>query len=42
MDIEFGVGPNLSLSGIGMVFGVGYNFKSGSLNLTSKYIIYTR
>ena len=31
--LEFGVGPNLSLSGIGMVFGVGYNFKSGSLNL---------
>ena len=31
--LEFGVGPNLSLSGIGMVFGVGHNFKSGSLNL---------
>jgi len=31
--MEFGVGPNLSLSGIGMVFGVGYNFKSGKLNL---------
>tara|TARA_R110001583_G_scaffold60401_4_gene179459 strand:- start:3075 stop:3656 length:582 start_codon:yes stop_codon:yes gene_type:complete len=31
--LEFGVGPNLSLSGVGMVFGVGYNFKSGSLNL---------
>ncbi len=31
--LEFGVGPNLSLSGIGMVFGVGYNFKSGNLNL---------
>jgi len=31
--LEFGVGPNLSLSGIGMVFGVGYNFKSGALNL---------
>ena len=31
--IEFGVGPNLSLSGIGMVFGMGYNFKSGNLNL---------
>ena len=31
--LEFGVGPNLSLSGIGMVFGVGYNFKSGDLNL---------
>ena len=31
--LEFGVGPNLSLSGIGMVFGMGYNFKSGRLNL---------
>jgi hypothetical protein len=31
--LEFGVGPNLSLSGIGMVFGVGYNFTSGNLNL---------
>ena len=31
--LEFGVGPNLSLSGIGMVFGVCYNFKSGNLNL---------
>ena len=31
--LEFGVGPNLSLSGIGMVFGVGYNFNSGNLNL---------
>ena len=31
--LEVGVGPNLSLSGIGMVFGVGYNFKSGNLNL---------
>ena len=31
--LEFGVGPNLSLSGIGMVFGMGYNFKSGNLNL---------
>ncbi len=31
--LELGVGPNLSLSGIGMVFGVGYNFKSGNLNL---------
>lgn len=31
--LEFGVGPNLSLSGIGMVFGLGYNFKSGNLNL---------
>tara|TARA_R110001592_G_scaffold62377_6_gene190901 strand:- start:10909 stop:11490 length:582 start_codon:yes stop_codon:yes gene_type:complete len=31
--LELGVGPNLSLSGIGMVFGIGYNFKSGNLNL---------
>ena len=31
--LEFGIGPNLSLAGIGMVFGVGYNFKSGRLNL---------
>lgn len=31
--LEFGVGPNISLSGVGMVFGAGYNFRSGSLNL---------
>ena len=31
--LEFGVGPNLSLSGIGMIFAIGHNFKSGSLNL---------
>mgnify|MGYP006166544297 FL=1 len=31
--LEIGVGPNLSLSGIGMVFGVGHNFKPGNLNL---------
>ena len=31
--IEFAVGPNLSLSGIAMVFGVGYSFKSGNLNI---------
>ena len=31
--LEFAAGPNLSLSGIGMVFGVGYNIKSGSLNI---------
>ena len=31
--IEFAVGPNLSLSGIAMVFGIGYNFKSGNLNI---------
>ena len=31
--LEFAVGPNLSLTGIAMVFGVGYNFKSGNLNI---------
>ena len=31
--LEIGVGPNLSLSGIGMLFGIGHNFKSGNLNL---------
>ena len=31
--LEFAVGPNLSMSGISMVFGMGYNFKSGDLNL---------
>lgn len=31
--LEFGVGPNLSLSGVGMLFAVGHNFKSGSLNI---------
>ena len=30
---EFAMGPNLSLSGISMVFGFGYNFKSGNLNM---------
>ena len=30
---EFAIGPNLSLSGVGMVFGLGYNFKSGNLNM---------
>ena len=30
---EFAVGPNFSLTGISMVFGVGYNFKSGNLNI---------
>lgn len=30
---EFAVGPNLSLVGVGMVFTVGHNFKSGNLNL---------
>ena len=31
--LEFGVGPNLSLSGVGMVFAIGKNFRSGTLNL---------
>jgi hypothetical protein len=30
---EFALGPNLSMSGVAMVFGMGYNFKSGNLNL---------
>ena len=31
--LELGVGPSLSLSGVGMVFAIGKNFRSGSLNL---------
>jgi len=31
--LEFAIGPNLSLAGIAMVFGMGYNFKSGNLNI---------
>jgi hypothetical protein len=31
--LEFAIGPNLSLGGIAMVFGMGYNFKSGNLNI---------
>ncbi len=30
---EFAIGPNLSLGGIAMVFGIGYNFKVGELNM---------
>ena len=30
---EIAMGPNLSLSGVSMVFGCGYNFKVGKLNL---------
>lgn len=30
---EFGIGPNVSLSGVGLVFGVGKNFKFGNLNV---------
>ncbi len=29
--LEVGVGPSLSLSGVGMVFAIGKNFRSGSL-----------
>lgn len=31
--IEFAAGPNLSLGGIAMVIGAGYNFKVGNLNI---------
>ena len=31
--LEFAAGPNLSLSGVAMVLGAGYNFKSGDLNI---------
>ena len=31
--LEFAVGPNLSMGGIAMVFGIGYNFRSGDLNM---------
>lgn len=30
---ELGVGPSLSLTGVGMVFAIGKNFQSGSLNM---------
>ena len=30
---EAAVGPNLSMTGIGFVLAVGYNFKSGSVNI---------
>jgi hypothetical protein len=36
---EFGVGPNLSLSGVGMIFGIGKNFKSGDLNMPVNLVI---
>ena len=29
---EFGVGPNISLAGVGMAFSIGGNLKSGNLN----------
>ena len=31
--LEFAVGPNLSMGGVAMVFGIGYNFRSGDLNM---------
>ena len=31
--VEFAMGPNLSLGGIALVFGAGYNFKAGKLNI---------
>jgi len=31
--LEVGVGPSLSLTGVGMVFAIGKNFRSGSLNM---------
>ena len=31
--LEFAIGPNLSLAGVAMVFGAGYNFKAGDLNI---------
>jgi uncharacterized membrane protein (UPF0136 family) len=31
--LELAIGPNLSLTGVGMAFAVGYNFKSGKLNI---------
>ena len=36
---EMGMGPNLSLGGLGMVFGMGMNFKSGELNLPVNFVI---
>ena len=36
---EMGIGPNLSLGGLGMVFGMGMNFKSGELNLPVNIVI---
>ena len=32
-NLEFAFGPNLSLSGIGAVLAIGYNFKIGEINL---------
>ena len=31
--LEFAIGPNLSLAGVSLVFGAGYNFKVGDLNI---------
>jgi len=35
---EMGVGPSLSLGGIGMVFGLGFNMTSGDLNLPINFV----
>lgn len=29
--IEFGIGPNLSLSGVGLVYAIGFSFKAGAV-----------
>ena len=36
--IEFAAGPNLSLGGIAMVIGAGYNFKFGKLGILSCFV----
>ena len=36
---EMGMGPNLSFGGLGMVFGMGMNFKSGELNMPINIVI---
>ena len=37
--LELGMGPNLSFGGLGMVFGIGMNYKSGNLNLPVNIIV---
>jgi len=37
--LELGMGPNLSFGGLGMVFGIGMNYKSGDLNLPVNIIV---
>ena len=36
---EFGVGPNVSLAGVGMAFSVGANLKSGNLNFPINFAV---